>query len=165
VPAGLGDRWTASVPGTVADVSAGLVLVRDRTGVRTLDAATGRAEWKYLRAGASLVGLGSAAGGRVVVGLWRGDGVTRALGFDASSGTRRWQRELAVASTVDYQVVGSGSLAVLVPRGAGPVIALDSSTGRQRWTWRPANTACPTVAGATSSEPARDDAVAVAFSC
>ena len=164
LPTGLGDRWTARVPGTVVDVSAGLVLVRDRSGVRTLDAATGRTAWRYLRAGWPMVGLGAAGGGRVVVGLWRGDGTTRALGFDASSGTRRWQREVD-ASTVDYQVVGSGSLAVLVPRGAGPVIALDASTGRQRWTWRPANAACTTVGGATSAEPARDDAVAVAFSC
>jgi len=163
-PNGLGDGWTAKVPGTVVGVSGGLVLVRARTGVHTLDAATGRAAWRYLRAGWSMVGLGAAAGGRVVVGLWRGDGKTRALGFDASSGARRWQRELD-GSAVDYQVVGSGSLAVLLPRGAGPVIALDASTGRQRWTWRPANAGCTTAAGATSTEPARDDAVAVAFSC
>ena len=90
---------------------------------RTLDAATGRPAWRYLREGRSLVGLGAAAGGRVVVGLWRGDGETRAIGFDASSGSRRWERGLD-GSTVDHQVVGSGGLAVLVPRG-----------GRRRW-WR-----------------------------
>jgi outer membrane protein assembly factor BamB len=164
VPAGLADRWRVSVPGTVVDVAAGLVLVRDRTGVRTLEAATGRAAWRYLRAGWSMAGLGPAAGGRVVVGLWRGDDGTRAIGLDASSGSRRWERRFD-SSTVDYQVVGSGSLAVLVPRGAGDVVALDAVTGRQRWTWRPANRACTTTAGSTSGEPARDDAVAVAFSC
>jgi outer membrane protein assembly factor BamB len=111
-----------------------------------------------------MVGLGRAGGGRVVVGLWRGDDGTRAVGLDASSGSRRWERRID-ASTVDYHVVGSGPLAVLVPRGAGSVMALDASTGRQRWTWRPANRACVTAAGATSAEPARDDAVAVAFSC
>jgi outer membrane protein assembly factor BamB len=164
VPAGLGDRWRASVPGTVVDVSAGLVLLRDKAGVRTVDAASGRAAWRYLRAGASLAGLGPAAGGRIVVGLWRGDGVTRAIGFDAATGSRRWDRRLDV-STVDYEVVGSGSLAVLVPHGAGAVVALDASTGRQRWAWKPANASCRVMAGAASSEPARDDAVAIAFSC
>jgi outer membrane protein assembly factor BamB len=164
VPSGLGDRWTASVPGTVVVVSAGLVLVRDKAGVRTLDAASGRAAWRYLREGRSMVGLGPAAGGRVVVGLWHGDGQTRAIGFDTATGSRRWDRRLD-ASTVDHQVVGSGALAVLVPRGAGTVVALDANTGRRRWTWRPANGACVTVGGATSAEPARDDAVAIAFSC
>jgi len=164
LPAGLGDRWRVTVPGTVVDVSGGLILVRDKAGVRTVDAATGRPAWRYLRAGASSVGLGSAAGGRVVVGLWRGDGETRAIGFDASTGSRRWDRPLN-SSTVDHQVVGSGPLAVLVPRGAGEVVALDAITGRRRWAWKPANAACVMVAGATSAEPARDDAVAIAFSC
>jgi outer membrane protein assembly factor BamB len=164
VPPGLGDKWSATVPGTVVDVSAGLVLVRDRTGIRTLDAATGRPAWRYLRAAASLVGLGSAAAGRVVVGLWRADDETRAVAFDAATGERRWDRRISV-STVDHQVLGSGSSAVLVPRGAGDVVALDVTTGRRQWSWKPANASCVTAAGATSADPARDDAVAVAFSC
>jgi outer membrane protein assembly factor BamB len=67
---------------------------------------------------------------------------------------------------VDHQVTGAADLVVLTPRGKpAPVLALDARTGEQRWTWRPANAECVPVSAATSDDPARDDSVAVAFTC
>jgi outer membrane protein assembly factor BamB len=164
-PAGLDERWRASVPGTAVDVAAGLVLVRDRAGIRTVDARTGKPAWHHVRAGWSLLGVGAAAGGRVVVGVWRADGEQRAIGFDASTGARRWER-VVKSSTVDHRVVGSGDVVVLVPRaGTGGAVALSASTGRLRWTWKPANPSCVTVTAAASAQPSRDEVIAIAFAC
>lgn len=169
-PAGLGDTWRATPAGPVAGVAGGVALVRERAGVRTLDVRTGRAAWHHLREGWSLAGVGPAASGTVVVGLWlkdqeRGDREALAIAFDAATGSRRWQREVDV-STVDHQVTGSADLVLLVPRGrAAAVVALDARTGERRWTWRPANAECTVVSAASTDSPVRDDVVAVAFTC
>jgi outer membrane protein assembly factor BamB len=164
-PGGIADGWLATPPGPVAGIVGGVALVRDRAGVRTLDVRTGRPAWHHLRAGWSLAGLGSAAGGSVVVGLWQRDGDALAIAFDAATGTRRWQRVVDVPA-VDHQVTGSADLVVLVPRGRpAPVLALGVGTGERRWTWRPANAACAVVAAAPTADAVRDNAVAVAFAC
>ncbi|GIJ58760.1 outer membrane protein assembly factor BamB family protein [Virgisporangium aurantiacum] len=164
-PPGLATAWQATPSGPVAGVAGNVVLLRERAGVRTLDVRTGRAAWHHLRSGRSLVGLGPAAGGGLVVGLWQGDGETLAIAFDAYTGKRRWQRTVD-APAADHQVTGSAGLVVLVPRGKpAPVLALDVRTGERRWAWRPANAECAVVAAATSDEPDRDDTLAVAFSC
>jgi outer membrane protein assembly factor BamB len=169
-PAGTGDAWQATPAGPVVGVAGGVALVRERAGVRTLDVRTGRAAWHHLRSGWSLAGVGPAAGGGVVVGVWlrdrgRGDRDALAVAFDAATGDRRWQREVEV-STVDLQVTGSADVVLLVPRGRpAPVVALDVGTGKRRWTWRPANAECAVVSAATTATPERDDSVAVAFTC
>jgi outer membrane protein assembly factor BamB len=162
-PAALDDAWLATPSGPVAGIVGGVALVRDRAGVRTLDVRTGRAAWHHIRAGWSLAGLGSAAGGSVVVGLFFRDGDALAIAFDAATGTRRWQREV---DAVDAQVTGSGNVVLLVPRGRpAPVLALDARTGELRWAWRPANAGCAVMSAASTADPVRDDVVAVAFTC
>jgi outer membrane protein assembly factor BamB len=164
-PPGLSDAWQATPAGPVAGVAGGVALVRERAGVRTVEVRTGRAAWHHLREGWSLAGVGPAAGGTVVVGLWQRDRDALAIAFDAATGDRRWQREVDV-STVDHQVTGSADLVLLVPRGrAASVLALDARTGERRWTWRPANAECTVVSAATTDDPARDDSVAVSFTC
>jgi hypothetical protein len=164
-PPGLATAWQATPGAPVAGVAGGVVLLRDRAGVRTLDVRTGRAAWRHLRAGWSLVGLGTAAGGSVVVGLWQRDRETLAIAFETATGHRRWQRTLD-APAADHQVTGSAGLVVLVPRGKpAPVLALDVRTGERRWSWRPANAECAVVTASTTDRPSRDDTLAVAFAC
>jgi hypothetical protein len=128
--------------------------------VRTVDARDGRRAWHHLRPGATAAAAGASADGRIVAGWWRSGGAALAIGFDARSGQRRWQRRVDAAAA-PVRLVGADALVIAVPRGRGPLVALAAATGRVAWTWRPANPDC----GVTDAVPAGPARLAVGLDC
>lgn len=150
-PAELGttlrERWTATTTGaqpTTVPADHGTVVVGGTDRVAGLDATTGQEIWSYVRGNATLCGWTQTDG--VVVALFKkSHGCRQAVALDAALGTRKWYRTLEIP----VDAVLSGGPGVAVATTAGQLVAVDTATGLNRWTYRGPEgcTLDPAVAG------------------
>lgn len=148
LPATVRPRWTAATAGarpTTSPADNGTVVVGGPDRVAGLDARTGAEAWSYARGNARLCGWTLDDG--VVVALFKkAHGCRQVVGLDATLGTRRWYRTLEIP--VDA-VLSSGPGVAVATTAAGELVAVDTTTGLNRWIHRaPAGcTLDPAVAG------------------
>ncbi|MFF4754692.1 outer membrane protein assembly factor BamB family protein [Streptomyces sp. NPDC002514] len=146
------ERWQRTVGRSAAPVpDGGLVYVvhnparalRDASGLRALDAATGEPRWE------SPLPDGSASGPAVADGRVHVHGATGALSaFDARSGQRLWHhagRDTQLTCCTPSVVDGT----LYVGTGRAELHAYDAATGEHRWGSRAAGVidATPAVSG------------------
>ncbi|WP_203898318.1 outer membrane protein assembly factor BamB family protein [Virgisporangium aliadipatigenens] len=86
------ERWRATVSGTPVGTAAGLLVLRDRTGIFALDASTGTPGWHFRRSDATLSAAGLSADGTTALASWVTGTERTVAAFDAATGERLWQR-------------------------------------------------------------------------
>lgn len=123
-------RWQAEKPG-LRDVAplltADLVVAATSDGAAAFDRTTGRLRWETVvdeRVNTPVV-----AAGRAVATTWDGS----LVGFDMADGKVAWRIALGGASLGPAAAAGATVVATFDSGRVAGIVAVDATTGRQRW--------------------------------
>ena len=130
LPATVRPLWTVSSTAARSPVEGPTAVATGADRVAGLDPATGRERWAYRRGNARLCDTTLQDG--VVLALFaKSHGCRDLIGLDAATGSRRWTR--TVEFTTDAVLTSGPSVAVTT--GGDKMIAVDTGSGLNRWTW------------------------------
>jgi outer membrane protein assembly factor BamB len=130
LPASVRQLWSAPTGAATAPVEGPSVIETGTDRVAGLDPATGRERWSYRRGNARLCDAARQDG--VVLALFaKSHGCRDLVALDAATGQRRWYRN--VEMTTDAALTSGSGTAVVT--GGGQMIALDTGSGLNRWTY------------------------------
>ncbi len=130
LPATVRPLWTVSSTAARSPVEGPTAVATGADRVAGLDPATGRERWAYRRGNARLCDTTLQDG--VVLALFaKSHGCRDLIGLDAATGNRRWTR--TVEFTTDAVLTSGPSVAVTT--GGDKMIAVDTGSGLNRWTW------------------------------
>lgn len=124
--------WSeAGTPASTAAVDAATVVTADARRLTGRDPATGAERWSYRRGNARLCAW-AVQDGVAIAAYRRSDGCTDLIALDAGTGQRRWYRNADLAPAVGM----AAAAGVLVVAQPDLLLAIDTATGLNRWTYR-----------------------------
>ena len=130
LPATVRPVWTVSSTAPHRPVEGPTAVATGVDRVAGLDPATGRERWSYRRGNARL--CDSTLQDGVVLALFaKSHGCRDLIGLDAATGNRRWTR--TVEFTTDAVLTSGPNVAVTT--GGDKMIAVDTGSGLNRWTY------------------------------
>lgn len=123
-------KWTArSLPPGGAPADTGSVIVVTGGTITGHDPTTGAQLWSYRRDNATVCGW-TVQDGAVIAAYGKPHGCTDLIALNAGTGARRWYRstDLGTGATL------VGANGVVVARAGDQLLAVDTTTGLNRWT-------------------------------
>jgi outer membrane protein assembly factor BamB len=130
VPATATVRWSArSLPPGGSPADTGSVIVASGGTITGRDPKTGAELWKYERTNATVCGW-VVQDGAVIAAYGKPHGCTDLIALNAGTGARRWYRNADLGT--DATLVSTNGVVVL--RSGDTLLAVDTSTGLNRWT-------------------------------